>query len=372
MKKTAYRRQPDLILFLAVMGLVTLGIIMVFSASQYMAADSAINDSFYFLKKQCLWAVIGVAVMFLMMRLDIEFLKRLAVPGLVCAVLLLLLVKVGAGVSSLGAERTLSLGPIHFQPSEFAKLALVLFFAYNMSRVGKKAETFRYGFLPQIAVCALITGLIMLQPDLGTSVAIVGTAFLMMMAGGVPYRWLIAMVLLGVVLVAAAIVLEPFRMARFTAFLDPWADAQGYGFQTVQSLIAIGSGGILGAGLGNGSSKWYYLPEVHTDFIFALIGEELGLLGTVFTVLLFAILVWRGIRVALLCEGTFQSLLALGITSCIGVQTLINIFVATGMMPVTGIALPFISYGGSSLVFTLMAVGVLLNLSTRLPKGDIG
>ncbi|MBQ1252413.1 MAG: FtsW/RodA/SpoVE family cell cycle protein [Firmicutes bacterium] len=183
---------------------------------------------------------------------------------------------------------------------------------------------------------------------------------------------LVAMVLLGIVLVAVAIVLEPFRMARFTAFLDPWEDAQGYGFQTVQSLIAIGSGGILGAGLGNGSSKWYYLPEVHTDFIFALIGEELGLLGTVFTVMLFAIVIWRGIRIAMLSEDRFRSLLALGITACIGVQALINIFVATGMMPVTGIALPFISYGGSSLVFTLTAVGLLLNLSTCLPKGDIG
>lgn len=368
----ARRRQPDFILFLAVMGLVTLGIIMVYSASQYMAADSAINDSFYFLKKQCLWAVIGTAVMFFMMKLDLGFLQKLAWPGLIAAVVLLVLVKLGAGVSSLGAERTISLGPIHFQPSEFAKLALILFFAYNMSRMGNRTATFRYGFLPQIAVCGLLTGLIMLQPDLGTSVALVGIAFLMMMAGGVKYRYLFSMVILGVVLVVVAIWLEPFRMARFTAFLNPWADAQGYGFQTVQSLIAIGSGGITGMGLGNGSSKWYYLPEVHTDFIFALIGEELGLIGTIFTVFLFAVFVWRGVRIAMHSEDSFQSLLALGLTAMIGVQTLINVFVATGMMPVTGIALPFISYGGSSLMFTMMAVGVLLNLSTRLPKGDIG
>lgn len=368
----ARRRQPDFLLFLAVMGLVTLGIIMVYSASQYMAADSDINDSFYFLKKQCLWAAIGTAVMLLMIRLDLRFLKKLAWPGLIAAVGFLLLVKLGAGVASLGAERTLSLGPIHFQPSEFAKLALVLFFAYNMNRQRDRMDTFLWGFLPQIAVCGLLTGLIMLQPDLGTSVALVGTAFLMMMAGGVKYRYLISMILFGVILVAAAIWLEPFRMARFTAFMDPWADAQGYGFQTVQSLIAIGSGGITGVGLGNGSSKWYYLPEVHTDFIFALIGEELGLIGTVFTVFLFAVFVWRGIRIAVHSEDSFQSLLALGLTAMIGVQTLINVFVASGMMPVTGIALPFISYGGSSLVFTMMAVGVLLNLSTRLPKGEIG
>ncbi len=367
------RRQPDFLLFLAVMGLLTLGMIMVYSASQYMAADSsAINDSFYFLKKQCLWAAIGLAVLFVITRLDLGFLPKLAWPGLILAVVLLVLVKAGAGVASLGAERTISLGPIHFQPSEFAKLALVLFFAYNMSRRPEFAATFTHGFLPQVGVLAVLCGLIMLQPDLGTSVALVGTAFLMMLAGGVKYRYLIALVCCGVVLVAVAIVLEPFRMARFTAFLDPWADARGYGFQTVQSLIAIGSGGITGVGLGNGSSKWYYLPEVHTDFIFALIGEELGLIGTVFTLLLFAVFVWRGLRIALYCEDGFFSLLAVGLTALTGVQTLINFFVATGMMPVTGIALPFISYGGSSLVFTLMAVGVLLNISTRIPKGELG
>lgn len=366
------RRQPDFFLFLAVMGLLTLGVIMVYSASQYMAADSAVNDSFYYLKKQSLWAVIGLVVMFFALKFDLDRLRSLAVPFLIVAVLLLVFVKLGAGVSSLGAERTISLGPVHFQPSEFAKLAMVLFFAYNMSRDPKRNGTFLYGFLPQIAVCGLLAGLIMLQPDLGTAVALVGTAFLMMLSGGIKYRYLITMILCGAVLVAVAIILEPFRMARFTAFLDPWQDAQGYGFQTVQSLIAIGSGGVTGAGLGNGSSKWYYLPEVHTDFIFSLIGEELGLIGTVFTLFLFAVFVWRGLRIAILSEEPFFSLLAMGITAMIGVQTLINFFVATGMMPVTGIALPFISYGGSSLVFTLLATGILLNLSTRLPKGDIG
>ena len=366
------RKQPDFLLFLAVTGLLTLGIIMVYSASQYIAADSSLNDSFYYLKKQGMWAVISIAVMFLTMKLDLNLVKKMAWPGLIAAVALLLLVKLGAGVSSLGAERSISLGPIHFQPSEFAKLALVLFFAYNMSRCQKKMGTFLYGFLPQIAICGLLVGLIMLQPDLGMSVSIIGTAFLMMLAGGVKYRYLIAMIAIGVALVVAAIILEPFRMARFTAFLNPWADAQGYGFQTVQSLIAIGSGGPTGVGLGNGSSKWYYLPEVHTDFIFSLIGEELGLIGTIFTLSLFAIFVWRGVRIALLSEDLFSSLLATGLTAMVGVQTLINFFVATGMMPVTGIALPFISYGGSSLVFTMIGVGLLLNLSTRLPKGDIG
>lgn len=366
------RKQPDFLLFLAVTGLLTFGMIMVYSASQYIAADSAINDSFYYLKKQCLWAALGIVVMFFMMKLDINLVKKAAWPSLIIAVLLLLLVKLGAGVSSLGAERSILLGPIHFQPSEFAKLALVLFFAYNMSRCREKTATFVFGFLPQITICGIFVGLIMLQPDLGTSVALIGTAFLMMMAGGVKYRYLLAMILVGVVLVAVAIVLEPFRMARFTAFLDPWADAQGYGFQTVQSLIAIGSGGFTGVGLGNGSSKWYYLPEVHTDFIFSLIGEELGLIGTIFTLFLFAVFVWRGVRIALLSEDPFSSLLALGLTATVGVQTLINFFVATGMMPVTGIALPFISYGGSSLIFTMIGVGLLLNLSTRLPKGDIG
>lgn len=362
------KKQPDFLLLLAILGLLTVGVVMVFSASQYMAADSAINDSYYFLKKQCLWAILGIILMLLMLKIDYRFLKKLAIPCLVAAVLFLVLVKVGIGGSALGAERSIILGPIHFQPSELAKLALILFFAYNMSMRFNDMGTFAKGFLPHIGILAVFCGLIMLQPDLGTSVALVGTAFLMMMAGGVKYRYLIAMVVVGVVLVAIAIWLEPFRMSRFTAFLNPWADPLGYGFQTVQSLIAIGSGGFAGVGLGAGGSKWYYLPEVHTDFIFALIGEELGLIGTVFVLLLFAILIWRGIRIAITLEDSFGALLALGITAMLGVQTLINLLVATGMMPVTGIALPFISYGGSSLLFTLTAAGILLNLSSHMPK----
>ncbi|MEG1336336.1 MAG: putative lipid II flippase FtsW, partial [Clostridiales bacterium] len=322
-----------------------------------------------YLKKQCMWAAIGIAVMILMLKTDYMFFKKLAWPGLIAGVLCLIMVKVGVGAGALGAERSIVLGPIHFQPSEFAKLALILFFAYNMNKCGEKMNSFTVGFLPHIGILAVFCGLIMLQPDLGTSVALVGTAFLMMLGGGVKYRYLISMVVGGCFLVILAIWLEPFRMSRFTAFLDPWADPLGYGFQTVQSLIAIGSGGFTGVGLGAGGSKWYYLPEVHTDFIFALIGEELGFIGTVFTVLLFGVFVWRGIRIALTLEDSFGALLALGITSMVGVQTLINVFVATGMMPVTGIALPFISYGGSSLLFTLAAAGVLLNLSAYMPKG---
>lgn len=363
------KRQPDLLLLLSVLGLLAIGVIMVFSASQYMAADSSINDGFYYLKKQCLWAALGLVLLFLMLKIDYNILKKLAWPGLITAIGFLVLVKLGAGVSSLGAERSIVLGPIHFQPSEFAKLALILFFAYNMSKYSDRMGEFGRGFLYHLGIIGVFCGLIMLQPDLGTCVALVGAAFIMMWGGGVKYRYLIAMVLLGCALVGLAIILEPFRMARFTAFLDPWADPLGYGFQTVQSLIAIGSGGFAGVGLGAGGSKWYYLPEVHTDFIFALIGEELGFIGSLFTVLLFAVFVWRGIRIALTLEDSFGALLALGITAMIGVQTLINFFVATGMMPVTGIALPFISYGGSSLLFTLTAAGVLLNLSSHLPEG---
>lgn len=363
------RRQPDFLLLLAILGLLALGIIMVFSASQYIAGDSAINDSYFYLKRQAMWAALSLVVMFIVMRIDYNFFKKLAWPLLIAAVICLALVKVGAGASALGAERSIILGPIHFQPSELAKLALVLFFAYNMSRRHDEMGRFTVGFLPHFGVLAVFCGLIMLQPDLGTCVALVGTAFLMMMAGGVKSRYLVGLVGTGCALVAVAIILEPFRMARFTAFLDPWADPLGYGFQTVQSLIAIGSGGFTGVGLGYGSSKWYYLPEVHTDFIFSIIGEELGFIGTAFTVLLFAVLIWRGLRIALSLEDTFAALLALGITAMIGVQTLINLFVATGMMPVTGIALPFISYGGTSLLFTMTAAGVLLNLSSYMPKG---
>lgn len=363
------KRQPDFLLLLAILGLLALGIIMVFSSSQYIAGDSALNDSFYYLKRQVVWALLGLAVIFIIMRLDYRVLKKLAWPSVIAAIICLALVKVGAGVSALGAERSIIIGPIHFQPSELAKLALVLFFAYNMSNQQEKMGKFTTGFLPHFGILALFCGLIMLQPDLGTCVALVGTAFLMMMAGGVKARYLIGLIVTGCLLVTTAIILEPFRMARFTAFLDPWADPLGYGFQTVQSLIAIGSGGFTGVGLGYGSSKWYYLPEVHTDFIFSIIGEELGFIGTTFTVILFGVFVWRGLRIALSLEDTFAGLLALGLTAMIGVQTLINLFVTTGMMPVTGIALPFISYGGTSLLFTMTAAGILLNLSCYMPKG---
>ena len=362
------RKQPDFLLLLAISGLLAIGIIMVYSASQYMAGGSA-GDAAFYLKRQIMWAALGFVAMFTVMKVDYTFFKKFAWPLLIAAVICLVLVKAGAGISSLGAERTLSLGPIHFQPSELAKLALVVFFAYNMSRHRDEMGRFTVGFLPCLLILGLLCGLIMLQPDLGTSVALCGTAFLMMVAGGVKIRYLIALFLLGCALVGLAIWLEPFRMARFTAFLDPWADPLGYGFQTVQSLIAIGSGGFSGVGLGLGSAKWYYLPEVHTDFIFSLIGEELGFIGSAFTVLLFAVLVWRGLRIALSVEDVFAGLLALGVTAMIGVQTLINFFVATGMMPVTGIALPFISYGGTSLLFTMTAAGILLNLSCYMPKG---
>ncbi len=363
------KRQPDFLLLLAFVGLLVVGLVMVFSASQYIAGDGPTEDGLYFLKLQAKWAVLGIGVMFLTMKIDYRVLKKLAVPGLIGAIVLLLLVKIGPSASALGAERTLVIGPIHFQPSELAKIALILFFAYNMSRRQHLMGNFREGFLHHFLILAVFCVLIMLQPDLGTCVALVGAAFLMMVAGGVKPRWLLAMVLTGCALVALAIVMEPFRMKRFTAFLNPWADPQGYGFQTVQSLIAIGSGGIAGTGLGAGGSKWYYLPEVHTDFIFSIIGEELGFIGAVFTVALFALLVWRGLRIALSVEDSFASLLAMGITVMIGVQTMINLFVATGMMPVTGIALPFISYGGTSLLITMAFIGVLLNLSCYMPKG---
>ncbi|MDO4541892.1 MAG: FtsW/RodA/SpoVE family cell cycle protein, partial [Bacillota bacterium] len=218
------KRQPDLLLLLGVLGLLAIGVIMVFSASQYMAADSSINDGFYYLKKQCLWAALGLVLLFLMQKIDYSLLKKLAWPGLIAAIGLLVLVKVGAGVSSLGAERSIVLGPIHFQPSEFAKLALILFFAYNMSKHNDKMGEFGRGFLCHLGILGVFCGLIMLQPDLGTCVALVGAAFIMMWGGGVKYRYLIAMIVLGCGLIALAIILEPFRMARFTAFLDPWAD----------------------------------------------------------------------------------------------------------------------------------------------------
>ena len=356
------RGTPDFVIFAVTLMLLTVGLVMVFSSSA-VSSYLDYDDSFYYLKKQLFSALIGVGVMVFAMNFEFYYLRRLANPALLLALGFLVLVLV-IGTVSHGSSRWLGLGFIpSFQPSEVAKLGVVIFVAKNLSENQDKMHSFFKGILPNLAVVAVVCALILLQPDLGTAVSIAGTVYLMLIAGGARLRHLTFIGLLGVALVVLAIIIAPYRMERFTAFLNPWADPSDTGFQTIQSLLALGSGGLLGMGLGQSRQKFFYLPERHTDFIFAILGEELGFIGAAFVLLLFFIFLWRGFRVALTVGDSFGGLLAVGITCMVVLQMIINIGVVTGSMPVTGITLPLVSYGGSSLVLVLFGIGILLNIS---------
>lgn len=359
------RRPPDFILFLTVLVLLGIGIVMVFSSSYYYAMFPPFNNPFHFLIRQSAYTLLGLVLMFAAMNYDYWRLKKWAVFLLASAFALLLAVLVpGIGVSKLGAQRWLNLGPLSFQPSELAKLCLIIFTAYGLSRRPEQVTSFRRGMLPYLLVTGLAAGLILKQPDLGTAVTIAATIVLMLFAAGASLAHLFVLGIFGAAALALAIWLEPYRMKRFLAFLDPEKDPSGSGWHILNSLMSLGSGGLLGTGLGHGRhSKFLYLPERQTDFIFAVIGEELGFIGASVVIFLFIVLIWRGLKVAISAPDTFGSLLAAGIVSGIGIQAIINIGVVTSSLPVTGITLPFISFGGTSLVFNLLGVGILLNIS---------
>lgn len=357
------RRRPDLILLGSILALLTIGIIMVYSSSAvkgYVQYD----DPYHFLKMEVIWVGIGLAAMVMAMRFDLQFLRRFAKSALILAIVLLILVKIpGVGRRVNGADRWIGLGPLSIQPSEVIKLAMVLVMAHLLALNPHKIKSFRKGLLPILGLLGLIAGLIMLQPDLGTTLAIAGTTFFMLIAAGARVSHMLALGGSGLGLVVAAIAAAPYRMRRITAFLDPWADPSGKGYQTIQALLALGPGGLFGLGLGQSKQKFLYLPENHTDFIFAMIGEELGFVGASLVVILFFLLAWRGFRVAMGAPDAFTGLLAVGLTAMVSIQAMINMGVVSGVLPVTGITLPFLSYGGTSLVFTMLGVGVLLNIS---------
>ena len=357
------KKSPDIMLFAATILLLSIGIIMVYSASQVTAYEK-LDDTFYYLKKQLMWAFLGIIVMVSVMKIDYWKYKKWAVPFLVVAFLLLIIVLLpGIGKNVKGAQRWLGVGALRLQPSEVIKLSLVIFMSFGLSKYKDRLRYFATGMLPFLVILILACGLILLQPDLGTAVSAAGTVYIMLFAAGARGKHMVYLALSGMAAVAAAIVLEPYRMSRFLAFLDPWNDPRGTGFHIIQSLYALGSGGLFGAGLGQSHQKFFYLPEQHTDFIFAVLGEELGFIGGALVLLLLLIFVWRGFRIALSSQDPFASLLAVGVTSMIALQAIINIGVVTGSLPVTGIPLPLISFGGSSLVFTLTGVGILLNIS---------
>ncbi|HML86906.1 MAG TPA: stage V sporulation protein E [Methylomusa anaerophila] len=356
-------KSPDFAIFFTIIALLGFGIIMVFSSSA-VSAYVNYNDSFYFLKRQIIWAVLGILAMLLTMNIEYHVWQKLAKPVLFGTLILLVLVLVpGLGKVVNGARRWIGFGALYIQPSEIAKLGMALFAANSLACSQDKIGNFIKGVMPQLLVLLIVFGLILKEPDLGTALVIGGTVFVLLFAAGAKISHLASLGAVGIAGVVAAIIVEPYRLKRLLAFSDPWADPLNSGYHIIQSLYAIGSGGLFGVGLGRSREKFLYLPEPHTDFIFAILGEELGFIGTAAVVILFFLFAWRGYRVAISAPDIYGSMLAAGITSMIILQALMNIAVVTASMPVTGIPLPFISFGGSALIFTLAGVGILLNIS---------
>lgn len=353
----------DRVLLLTTILLLGIGLIMVFSASFVIAEENS-GDSYYFLKRQALWIAIGLAALYLFSRIHYLKLKKLSLVILLLNFVLLGLIFTGFG-TDLGTEakRWLAFGPIVVQPSEFSKLAFVIFTAaYMSSRRIDLRNMWTATILPLgIATAALF--MISLQPDFGTSVVVLAGAMLVVFFAGVPLIRAASLSLIGLPPLGYLMVQEDYRLQRIFTFIDPWADASGSGYQVIQSLYALGSGHLFGSGLGRGRQKLFYLPEPQNDFIFAVIGEELGFIGVVAILMLYLVFIWRGFQIALKAPDLFGSLLAAGITFLTALQILVNVAVVTGSLPVTGINLPLISSGGSSIFFTLISIGILINIS---------
>ncbi|HEU4433525.1 MAG TPA: putative lipid II flippase FtsW [Pyrinomonadaceae bacterium] len=358
----ARKLAPDKWLFAATTGLALFGVVMVYSASAIMAERDNGNQFFYVIK-QGVWVAIGFGVMLLMMQFNYQLLKNRRLVYALLFLCTIALMSVFAFSATNGAHRWIKLPGVSLQPSEMSKLALIIFLAYFLEkRAGEEGDFWRT-FLP----CGIVTGwlaaLVVIEPDFGTAMMLVLIFTVVIYTAGARVLHLAMAAAPAFIVAAGLLIFVPFRMRRLIVFLDPWADQQGAGFQVVQSLIAIGSGGSNGLGFAQGKQKMLFLPFAHSDFIFAVIGEELGLVGALAVVFVFALFLWRGVRTALLAPDRFGMLLSLGIVTSIVAQALFNISVVLSLVPTKGIPLPFISYGGSSLVPTLAAVGILLNVS---------
>ncbi len=355
----------DPLLLLPVLLLVGFGLVMIYSASSALALKSYGND-LYFLKKQLIAAAIGAIALFSLSLMPHHWLRGCCYPALAAAVIALLAVKFSPwGHQAGGAMRWLRFGPLSFQPTEPARLALVLFLAYSLSKKQDCIDQFSIGMLPHAAVFGLLAALIAIQPDFGSVVLLAVITWLMMFAGGVPLRHLASPMVVVAPLGYLYMIGADYRLERLISFRNPWQYASDSGYQIVHSLMAFGSGGIWGSGVGNSYQKLFYLPEPHTDFIFSVIGEETGLLGVLAILALYLLIFWRGLVIARQTPDAFGSMLAVGLTTSLILQVCVNMGVALGLLPTKGLTLPFLSYGGTSLIFSMAAVGVLLSISAR-------
>lgn len=378
-KKTSIKRKKrkkikmkniDYSLLCAIVVLLFIGIVMVYSSSSYYALyqDKVFNSEFYF-TKEIVWTVVGIIGMVVTMSIDYHIYKKWT-PWLVIITIGLLVLVLFLGADINGARRWIRLGGLSLQPSELAKYVVVLYLALLIDKRRGKIKEFKGGTLYYLAIAAVFAGLIILEKNLSITAIIMMVAFIMILVGGAKLSHLFSLIPIGLSAGLGLILMESYRLQRLTSFLDPWADPSGDSYQLIQSLYALGSGGLFGVGLGNSRQKALFMPEPHNDFIFAIIGEELGLIGCIAIISIFIFIVIKGTSIAVKARDNYGYLLAIGIISVIAIQAIINIAVVTGSMPVTGVPMPLISYGGTSLVFNLCAIGILLNIS-RQSKEDI-
>ena len=354
----------DLVLLFLTLALIGIGLVMLYSSSSIMAQER-FGDSMYFVKRQIVFALLGLGVLIVSKNLPYVLYRRLVYVLLgvtLLSLIIVLLPQVGHRVG--GARRWLRFGPISIQPAEFAKLALIIYISYSVAKKKERLRELSVGYAPHFLVSAVFIGLVVMQPDLGTAITFAVLTFLLLFVAGVRLRYLLATGFAVVPLLALAIAQKGYRWERFLAFLNPWRDPSDTSFQLLHSLLALGSGGPLGVGLGSGQQKLFYLPEPHTDFILAVIGEETGIFGISIVLLLYALLIYKGVKIALRAPERFGTYLAFGLTLAVGLQAFINSAVVMGLLPTKGLPLPFISYGGSSLITNLLAMGILMNISS--------
>jgi len=368
-KHTTTQRQEtqaltyDVKLLFPVLFLVGMGIVMVYSASSALALEKY-GTNLYFLKKQALFSLLGIVVLVICSHIPYRFFRFLTYPFLILALIFLAAIQFSEfGYSAGGSARWLRFGSFSFQPSEFARFALVIYLAYSMNKKIDAIKYFTIGFLPHILVLGIFTVLIFLQPDFGAAVIFGAITWIMMFVGGVRLLHLFPPLLILLPILYFFMVNAEYRLRRIISFLDPWQYPADEGYQIVHSLMAFGTGGIWGSGIGKGYQKLFYLPEPHTDFIFSVIGEELGLLGVMAILGLYFLILWRGISIARNAEDYYGSFVAIGLTAAIGIQVCVNMGVALGLLPAKGLALPFLSYGGTSLLINMASIGILMNIT---------
>ena len=352
----------DIRLLFPVFFLVGIGIVMVYSASSAMALNRFGSD-YYFLKKQATFALVGTIVLVICRHVSYRHFRSLTYPLLLAAVGCLAAIHIsGLGYGAGGSMRWLRIGSLSFQPSEFARFALIVYLAYSMDKKRQRLKQFTVGFLPHVLVLSVFTGLILLQPDFGSAVIFTALTWIMLFVGGVRLRHLLSALILVIPLAYALMINAEYRLKRLLSFLDPWQYPTDEGYQVIHSMMAFGTGKLWGTGVGGGYQKLFYLPEPHTDFIFSVIGEELGLVGVIVILFLYALILWRGTNIARRCQDPFGCYLAMGLTAAITLQVCVNMGVSLGLLPTKGLALPFLSYGGSSLLINMAAIGILMNI----------